>query len=214
VDDLTNPPTTTAPAEGQGGAADGPDDDAALTTKQLEQIGTAAVTLAFSMMGWAVRDFTTADHGIDVTAEVDGLTSTPKGRYLAVQIKCGTSYFAGKTSGGWRFRDQHHLSYWLANLMPVILVLVDPDTGVGYWVQITHHAVHYTAGGWWIEVPSTQVLARSSRSQLRALALSTASATVDPVEHRPCRCCRPRRCRCSRRWTRSTATVRCDWPSI
>jgi tetratricopeptide (TPR) repeat protein len=181
VDDLTDPLTATTAQTGLAGQAAVQPDRVTLTSAQMEHIGTAAVKHAFSVMGWAVRDFTTADHGIDVTAELDGLTSAPTARYLAVQIKCGPSYFTSKTSGGWKYRDQRHLSYWLANLMPVILVLVDPDTGLGYWVQITHDAVQYTASGWWIEVPEAQVLGRS-RSLLRELALSTAPATADPVE--------------------------------
>ncbi|SDT80455.1 DUF4365 domain-containing protein [Actinoplanes derwentensis] len=152
------------------------------TSAQMERIGVAAVDAAFSAVGWAFREQIVADHGIDAHAEVDGLTSVPTGRYLAVQIKCGPSFFKSSTANGWRFReDTKHLNYWLANLMPVILVLVDPQTKIGYWVQITHEAVHYTGKGWWIEVPKTQVLDESSHPALRDLALATMPALPDPV---------------------------------
>ncbi|MFI5851807.1 DUF4365 domain-containing protein [Micromonospora chalcea] len=149
----------------------------------MERIGVAAVDSAFSSLGWAFRAQDVADHGIDAQAEVDGLTSTPTGRYLAVQIKCGPRYLKEKTDGGWRFRGKtRHLGYWLANLMPVILVLVDPESRLGYWVQITHEAVHYTNQGWWIEVPSANILDARSQDTLRGIALALAPAVTDPVE--------------------------------
>ncbi|SCF19006.1 protein of unknown function (DUF4365) [Micromonospora viridifaciens] len=153
------------------------------SSAQMERIGVAAVDSAFSSMGWAFREQGVADHGIDAQVEVDGLTTAPSGRYLAVQIKCGPTYFKQKSEGGWRFPGKtRHLSYWLANLMPVILVLVDPDSGLGYWVQITHDAVYYTNQGWWIEVPSANVLDARSQDTLRGIALAVAPATADPVE--------------------------------
>ncbi|MEV4545247.1 DUF4365 domain-containing protein [Micromonospora echinaurantiaca] len=149
----------------------------------MERIGVAAVDSAFSSLGWAFRSQDVADHGIDAQAEVGGLTTTPSGRYLAVQIKCGPRYFKEKTDGGWRFRGKtRHLGYWLANLMPVILVLVDPESRRGYWVQITHEAVHYTNQGWWIEVESANVLDARSQDRLRGIALALAPAITDPVE--------------------------------
>ncbi|MEH1098384.1 DUF4365 domain-containing protein [Micromonospora sp. CPCC 205561] len=153
------------------------------TTAQSERIGVSAVEGAFSIMGWAFREQTVSDHGIDALAEVDGLTAEPSGRYLAVQIKCGPSYFKRRTAGGWRFMGEpRHLRYWLANLMPVILVIVDADTRAGYWAQITHDAVHYTDKSWWIEIPEAQILDGRAQLRLRELALATAPAIADPVE--------------------------------
>jgi hypothetical protein len=61
----------------------------------------------------------------------------------------------------------------------VILVLVDAETKTGYWVQITHDAVHYTDRGWWIEVPHQQVLGAQTQDLPRTIAL--AGTTADPV---------------------------------
>lgn len=150
---------------------------------QMERIGVDTVAAAFSSMGWAFREQGVADHGIDAQVEVDGLTTTPTGRYLAAQIKCGPTYFKQKTDGGWRFAGKpRHLDYWLANLMPVILITVDADTRLAYWVQITHDAVHYTNRAWWIEVPWVNVLDDRSHQALRGIALAVAPGTVDPVE--------------------------------
>ena len=153
------------------------------TTRQMERIGVSAVETAFSALGWAFREQPVADQGIDALVELDGLTTVPTGRYVAVQIKCGPTFFTSKTESGWRFRgDSRHLIYWLANLMPVILVLVEPDTGIGYWIQISFDAVQYMEKNWWIEVPSAQVLDAASHQTLRQLALAASPATVDPIE--------------------------------
>lgn len=72
------------------------------TSAQMERLGVSACDSAFTTMGWAFREQGVADHGIDALVEVEGLTSQPSGRYLAVQIKGGPSYFKRKTDGGWR----------------------------------------------------------------------------------------------------------------
>ncbi|MBM0274035.1 DUF4365 domain-containing protein [Micromonospora tarensis] len=151
------------------------------TSVGMERRGVAEVQLAFTRLDWAFREQREADQGIDAQVELDGLTS-PTGRYIAVQIKCGPTLFKRGTRHGWRFNGKpRHLTYWLANLMPVVLVIVDPKTRVGYWVQITADAVHETDRGWSIEVPSANVLDASSHATLRDIALAAPSANPDPV---------------------------------
>ncbi|MEU8332217.1 DUF4365 domain-containing protein [Micromonospora arborensis] len=148
----------------------------------MERRGVAEVQLAFANLNWAFREQREADQGIDAQVELDGLTN-PTGRYIAVQIKCGSTFFKRRTRHGWRFPGKpRHLNYWLANLMPVVLVIVDPQTRVGYWVQITADAVHETDRGWSIEVPSANVLDASSHATLRDIALAAPSANPDPVK--------------------------------
>ncbi|MHA4951537.1 DUF4365 domain-containing protein [Micromonospora saelicesensis] len=148
----------------------------------MERRGVAEVQLAFTNLTWAFREQREADQGIDAHVEVDGLTTNPTGRYIAVQIKCGPTFFKRRTRIGWRFTGEpRHLTYWLANLMPVVLVIVDPETRVGYWVQITADAVRETDRGWSIEVPSANVLDASSRDTLRDIAFAAPSANPDPV---------------------------------
>ncbi|TWJ32310.1 uncharacterized protein DUF4365 [Micromonospora sagamiensis] len=148
----------------------------------MERRGVAEVQLAFTNLNWAFREQREADQGIDAQVEVDGLTTNPTGRYIAVQIKCGPTFFKRRTRNGWRFTGEpRHLTYWLAHLMPVVLVIVDPQTRVGYWVQITADAVRETDCGWSIEVPSGNVLDASSRDTLRDIAFAAPSANPDPV---------------------------------
>ncbi|MEU7844721.1 DUF4365 domain-containing protein [Micromonospora sp. NPDC049114] len=152
------------------------------SSAQTERIGVATVDLVFSSRGWAFRPQELADHGIDAHAEVDGLTA-PTGRFIAIQIKCGPSYFDRKTKDGWRFSATYRLlNYWLDYQLPVVLILVDPDTQLGYWVQVTAAAVRYTNRGWSIQVPSSNVLDARSDDILRGIALAAPPANLDPVE--------------------------------
>ncbi|MDG4834192.1 DUF4365 domain-containing protein [Solwaraspora sp. WMMD1047] len=152
------------------------------SSSEMERKGVAAAQVAFTDMGWAFREQPEADHGIDALVEVDGLRD-PTGRYIALQIKSGSTFFKRKTRNGWRFTEKPRLlTYWLAHLMPVVLVIIDPATRLGYWVQITADAVNETNRGWSIEVPSANVLDDSSREPLRAIAFAVPAANPDPIE--------------------------------
>ncbi|WP_230417228.1 DUF4365 domain-containing protein [Micromonospora tarapacensis] len=153
-----------------------------MSSLSVERRGVAEVQLAFTNLNWAFREQREADQGIDALVELDGLTTNPTGRYIAVQIKCGPTFFRRRTRIGWRFTGEpRHLTYWLAHLMPVVLVIVDTEARVGYWVQISADAVRETDRGWSIEVPSANVLDASSHDALRDIAIAAPSANPDPV---------------------------------
>src|SRR5215213_4072824 len=72
------------------------------------------------------RDQTSSDFGIDCLLEVLTDNGDATGRLLAVQVKCGASYFneVSADGEGYVFRgDPKHLNYWLMHSLPVVLVL-------------------------------------------------------------------------------------------
>ncbi len=70
------------------------------TTNSTGDIGVALVQEAFARLDWAFRPQPKDDVGIDAEAELRE-HRRPTGRILAVQIKCGRSFFKATRGGGW-----------------------------------------------------------------------------------------------------------------
>jgi hypothetical protein len=119
-----------------------------------------------SELGWFCTVNPLPDYGIDAQAEVvtDGVVT---GRWLAIQIKGGNSWFRSAAGDGWNFyEDGDHLAYWLGHSLPVIVVIVDDD-GHAYWEQVTTSTVRDTpSGGFALTIPRTQPLGLASRDKL------------------------------------------------
>lgn len=105
-------------------------------TNVMADRAVAAAAREFSDMGWAFREVA-YDFGMDALAEEvsnDFLTR----RLVALVVKAGRALFSEPDGGGWLYRGRNdELSYWLSRLLPVVLLVHDPDTGRIYWQHVT-----------------------------------------------------------------------------
>lgn len=146
-------------------------------------MGVSAASYEFSTWGWEFREQPVKDFGIDAHVEPFDGPNRPSGRLIALQLKSGLSYFREKTAAGWAYRGQNkHLRYWLGHVLPVLIILYDPDAHVLYWQDVTEERVEYTDGAWKILVPFDQVLTAAAAEDLRAIADTAVGASEDPVE--------------------------------
>jgi hypothetical protein len=137
-------------------------------------IGEAAFDLFVNRdLGWVFRPVHQEhDFGIDGFVDVvidDELT----GSSLAIQIKCGSTFVAKKTSGGIRYDGQlKHLNYYANINHPVILVVLDENGENGYWCEFQLERT--MPGGsddrWWIEIPDANRLDGSVHDRWREIA--------------------------------------------
>jgi hypothetical protein len=130
----------------------------------------AAAALEFSNMGWAFREQSPLDFGIDALAEEvdDGFLT---GRLIALVFKAGRTFFSEPDGDGWLYGGRNEeLSYWLSYSLPVVLLAQHPDTGLTYWQHFTPDAVTYTSRGWKIRIPARHVLSPDARQALTAIA--------------------------------------------
>ncbi|MGH3864545.1 MAG: DUF4365 domain-containing protein [Pseudonocardiaceae bacterium] len=129
--------------------------------------------LVATQLGWYFRPQPVADVGIDAQVE-PVLGGQASGRFLALQIKAGASWFKEPmpVGDGWVFREsnQVHRDYWLNCTIPVLLMLYDVDKGVAYWQHITPDTAIVTGNGFKVEVPSSQRLDATARDILARLA--------------------------------------------
>jgi hypothetical protein len=133
-----------------------------------ERVGVAAIQFFAAASGQIWRETPTGDVGIDGQLEHVDATGAATGRTVAVQIKCGPSYFAHPTARGWKFYpDPKHRLYWERYPLPVLLVLHDPGVEQSYWVDVRKILrTPGTENSAYLEVPKENVLQFSTPERL------------------------------------------------
>lgn len=145
--------------------------------------GRKGVTILTSIiedqLNWLLRiNHQEDDFGIDAYIDIvtDGGHLT--GKFIAVQIKSGESYFKSKTDYGWKyFGENKHLNYYLNHEIPLILVLVDTMAKKAYWEICDATQTEKSGNGWSTVIPFNQELKADSKQEL----LRYVSPTIDYV---------------------------------
>jgi hypothetical protein len=136
------------------------------------RMGVSAASLVFEAWGWLFREQPIEDYGIDAHVEpLDG-PEQPSRRLLALQIKAGASFFEEETKDGWWFRDtRRHWHYWLGHVLPVVIILFNPETDELFWQHAEASLVQLTGEEGKLLIPRSHVLDRSGagRSSLRQI---------------------------------------------
>lgn len=136
----------------------------------IARVGVSAVAKCIAQMGLIFREQPTDDYGIDAQIETFD-REYASGRLIAVQIKSGDSFFNEITNNNIIFRgERKHYDYWMNHSLPVILVLYNPQDDKCYWKEVNEETAVLTGKNWKIEIPITNVLDNSTKSQLVRIA--------------------------------------------
>lgn len=133
-----------------------------------ERIGVSQVQLIVNQeMKWIFRELSIQDYGIDAHIEIMGKTYAT-GKLIGVQIKCGNSYFRESDNDNVVFRfDRKHFQYWINYSIPVIIVLVNPDTLEVIWEVINDEtAVEITNDNYKININRVNIFNKNATSRL------------------------------------------------
>lgn len=135
-----------------------------------QQIGTSRVATAIARMGWIFRPQPEQDHGIDGHIEIMS-GNHAIGRLIAVQIKCGTSYFKESSADGVTFRcSLRKAKYWIDHTLPVLIVLVHPNDDRIIWQHASPDAFRPTGKDVKIFIPILQSLDHGAIDALESAA--------------------------------------------
>lgn len=147
---------------------------AGLVSAHVGRAGVHALARLVEGCGHAFREHFVHDLGIDGHIELFDSHGYPTGRFIAVQIKGGRSYFRGcdEHVAKFYFADRHR-AYWQQHQMPVILVLHDPDSNRLIWQHVCSENIVQTSGRWRIDVPfDNDLSARASFVRLEVISAS------------------------------------------
>ena len=150
----------------------------AISTGLLGDMGVALTRFRCGKIGLIFRDKPTHDYGIDGEIEIIE-SARATGRLIAVQVKCGPSYFSETTNDAivYRFND-NHFQYWIEHSIPVVVVLVDPDSEQCFWAHVNSTDALSTGANYKLLVPRTQRLDAENLDQLKALATPLVSPSA------------------------------------
>jgi hypothetical protein len=132
---------------------------------------------------WIFRVKEKADIGID--AEIERVDDSRKstGQLLAVQIKCGQSFFKETCDVGFVFRcSKEKINYWLNLSFPVILCLCDEVNGVVYWSHVTADTIYRLKYGYKIVVPFNNKLIKEDQYKLEWILDSSPQLKTSPKQ--------------------------------
>lgn len=105
-------------------------------TETQERRGINAVAEVAASLEIIWRETPRADVGIDGQLEYVDPERFATGRTIAVQVKCGPSFFMHHDETAWRFYPEtKHRLYWERYPLPVLLVLHDPAATRSYWTD-------------------------------------------------------------------------------
>lgn len=144
----------------------------------------AVATFVNDSLGWILRRVHgEADYGIDAFIDVVGDDSTVTGQSLAVQVKCGKSFFREENEVGYIFRgERKHLNYYANHAIPVLIIICDPESRACFWQEFDIDRTDGSASGWSLTIPKVQVL--DNRTKLQWLSLLGPQAELDPELNR------------------------------
>lgn len=132
---------------------------------ETERIGVNHTGQIFNRdFGWIFREQPISDIGIDAHIEtVEHSHAT--GSLLALQIKTGESYFAGKGPDYIYHISDDHYQYWLGHSLPVFLVMHNPKTLLTLWQIVNKQTTRSAGASWALSVPGVNTLTIASKAE-------------------------------------------------
>lgn len=138
-------------------------------TDRTEGMGVGIAMTAFESLGFAFREQSKSDYGIDAHAELIE-SERPTGQLLGIQLKSGPSYLSETDNDSYVFRtDKKHVDYWQNHALPVLICLCDVDLKTIYWQIVNTETATSTGKGYRVNVPADQTIDASSIDSLRSL---------------------------------------------
>ena len=119
---------------------------------------------------WVFREQPKNDFGIDAHVEILNSSKKATGRLIALQIKCGNSFFEEETEEAYIFRGPlKHLNYWTTHSLPVVVTISKPDSKKTYWVEVTRSNTNVFKKGWKVNIPKNQLLTKDSKNNFQLI---------------------------------------------
>lgn len=105
------------------------------------------------------RNHNEHDFGIDGQIELISDNGAVTGQMIAVQIKCGTSFFKEKNKWGYVYRgEKKHFNYLSMYPIPILIIICNPDTNEVLWAHFEPESVDMLDEGWKTTIPYENAL--------------------------------------------------------
>jgi len=135
-------------------------------TQLIDQQGIGFISQQFARIGCVLNEYT-RETGIDAIIEIREANYTGSGKFVAVQLKSGDSFFANETNDHYVvYMDETHIDYWLKCYLPIIFIIFSPSQNKAYWTKIDKNTLIRTRVQFKIVVPKENDISLITQNQL------------------------------------------------
>lgn len=135
-------------------------------TQLVDQQGIGYITSVFATVDCVLNEHT-RETGIDAILEIRGKEYEGTGKFIAIQLKSGESYFQNESKDYYSiYMDNDHIDYWLRCCLPVMVIVYSPALNSAYWTSIDKRLLVKTAKMHRIDVPKENVLNQITKNAL------------------------------------------------
>ena len=105
--------------------------------KQLiDQEGLGFITQEFARVGCTINEYH-REVGIDAILEIRDDSYKSSGKFVAIQLKSGESFFKYQDEYAYYYYiDDVHVTYWLKSCLPVLFIIYNPALRRAFWSRI------------------------------------------------------------------------------
>ena len=135
-------------------------------TQLVDQQGIGYITSVFATVDCVLNEHT-RETGIDAILEIRGKEYEGTGKFIAIQLKSGASFFQNESHDYYSiYVDNDHIEYWLRCCLPVMLIIYSPSLKKAYWTSIDKRLFVKTAKMYRIDMPKVNVLNQITKNTL------------------------------------------------
>lgn len=110
----------------------------------LNQEGLGFITQQFAKMGCTINEYH-REVGIDAILEIREGSYKSSGKFVAIQLKSGKSFFEHQDDYAYYcYIDNVHVKYWLKCCLPIIFIIYNPALRKAFWSRIEKNIVIQT----------------------------------------------------------------------
>lgn len=140
-----------------------------MDTQLIDQEGLGYLTQCFSKIGCSFNEYK-RDIGIDAIVEIREKAYRSSGKFLAVQLKSGDSFFKNELEDYYyTYISNDHIEYWLKCLMPVMFIIYSPTKNDAFWTKIDKESLVRKAKSYKIIINKSNRLSETEITDLLQL---------------------------------------------
>jgi|SRR3989304_1709363 len=135
-------------------------------TQLVDQQGIGYITSVFATVDCVLNEHT-RETGIDAILEIRGKEWKGTGKFVAIQLKSGDSFFKNESHDYYSvYVDNDHIDYWLRCCLPIMFIIYNPSLNKAFWVSIEKRLLVKTSKMYRIDVPKVNILSQITKNTL------------------------------------------------
>lgn len=132
----------------------------------LDQEGLGFITQQFAQVGCTINEYH-REVGIDAILEIRDDSYKSSGKFVAIQLKSGESFFEHHDEHAYyHYIDDVHVTYWLRCCSPVLFIIYNPAWRVAFWSRIEKSSLILTGKMYKIVIPKENNLSLITKNIL------------------------------------------------